>query len=101
MNKKQTELFQLIQNATLDFEVQKDPKLIELLEGFMKDLQRGIGPRMVSVKLSNAISCYLVLHHFKAPNALKVLFSRIEEKIKSREVMTSSYVLETSRRSKS
>lgn len=79
MNKKQTILFQLIKQTMLDSEVQKDPKLVELLAGFMNDLKKGVGPRMVSVKLSNAISCYLVLHRFKAPKALNDLFSEIEK----------------------
>ncbi|EUJ18960.1 bacteriocin immunity protein [Listeria aquatica] len=76
MNEKKILYF--ISEAYSDKEIQNNTELAELLLKYAKMLEEGTGYKLVCVKLSNAISRYLVTHKLQFPEALTELFNQIE-----------------------
>ncbi|WP_167628450.1 bacteriocin immunity protein [Listeria valentina] len=78
MNEKETKIFHYISEAYSDKKIQSNTELAELLLKYAKMLEEGAEHKLVCVKLSNAISRYLVTHKLQSPEALTKLFDRIQ-----------------------
>lgn len=83
MNKKEKAVFEAISKAYSDKDVQNDPELSEILLTAAKSLEDGTSHKLVSLKLSNAISHYLFRNQFKAPGSISDLYNTIKKDAES------------------
>lgn len=73
------ELFNLINKAYLDPEIEKNKDIRTRLLRLARELENGKNYKVVCVQLSNYISFYLASHWLRAPKALVKLSQSIEK----------------------
>lgn len=83
MNKKEQRVFDAISTAYSDEAVQNYPELSKMLLDSAKSLESGTNHKLVSLKLSNAISHYLFNNQFKAPGSISALYNAIKKDAES------------------
>lgn len=86
------ELFELINKAYSDPEIERNRDIRTRLLKLARELDDGTNYKVVCVKLSNYISFYLASHWLRAPKALLQLSQSIEDKAEDYRGSTSNGV---------
>ncbi|KRM31609.1 hypothetical protein FC83_GL000673 [Agrilactobacillus composti DSM 18527 = JCM 14202] len=79
MDEKTAEVFDAINTAYADVEVQHNAELSRLLLKHRRTLENGLAYRATCEQLTTAISQYLLFHQLSAPKALSELFETISK----------------------
>ncbi|MCF6166020.1 hypothetical protein LROSL1_0177 [Furfurilactobacillus rossiae] len=80
MNKSQTAVFNDIDKAYQDDEIQAIPELRDMLLGYAKQLNNNGNDDVIVAKVRSDISKYAILHQYQVPKALHDLYHDLDHK---------------------
>ncbi|GEL15038.1 bacteriocin immunity protein [Pediococcus cellicola] len=77
MDKKQQEIFDLIDTAYKDPKIKQNPEISSFLLTYATELENNVEVKLVCIRISRKITYYLLAHHYVAPQALTTLYQGI------------------------
>ncbi|HAT54211.1 MAG TPA: hypothetical protein DCW31_03040 [Lactobacillus sp.] len=80
MNKSQTAVFNDINKAYQNDEIQASPELRDMLLGYANQLNKNGNDDVIVAKLKKDISNYAMRHEYKVPKALHDLYHDMDNK---------------------